>query len=277
MTAVLRPVTPITTTATKPLRPRPIPPPPKISWLPLSALVIDESYQRALSHRSIQLVRRLVETWDWNCFKPLSVAPVEDGQYEVVDGQHTAIAAATHGAIDMLPCLVLDATTRAERSKAFVGINRDRIALTAFALYRARLIAGEAQAVAVDAALTASGASLREAIRYDEDTPAGTCSCTSTLLLIVRGHGQEILTRALTIARQAEVSPIPAAVLKALADMIAASAASDEGLTAALLEHGGEDLVDKANERRRAGAGGDTVAACVAVLTGTLRQLEGAA
>lgn len=167
----------------------PIPPPPKIAWLALDQLVVDGGYQRSLSNASTTLIRRLVARWDWNCFKPLSVAAVGDGRYEIIDGQHTAIAAATHGAIETLPCLVLDATTLAQRSRAFVGINRDRIALTPFALYRARLAAEDEEAVAVYEALHRAGCGLEESLRYDREYPAGTVACVATLLQIVRRGG----------------------------------------------------------------------------------------
>jgi hypothetical protein len=128
-TSRARPIAAIEVSPSQPLRRNPIPPPPKIAWLALDQLVIDEGYQRGLSNRSTALIRRLVERWDWNCFKPLSVAAAGGGLYEIIDGQHTAIAAATHGAIETLPCLVLDASTVAQRAAAFVGINRDRVAL----------------------------------------------------------------------------------------------------------------------------------------------------
>lgn len=274
--ATLRAVAPITEASTKPLKRNPIPPPPRISWLRLEQLVIDDTYQRGLSEASRRLIRRLCENWDWNCFKPLSVAPTSDGQCEVIDGQHTAIAAATHGAIETLPCLVLSATTRAERSAAFVGINRDRVALTPFALYRARLAAQDPEAVAVDAALSAAGAQLLETLRYDVDYPAGTVACVSTLLQIARRGGKARLARVLKIAMAADITPIPSAVLKGLEEIVAARGASDDDLTSALSDLGGETLVDKAHERRRLGMAPNANAAAAQVILMALDKPEAA-
>lgn len=232
----------------------PIPPPPKIAWLALDQLVIDPEYQRGLSEASRRLIRRLVERWDWNRFKPLSVASCGGGVYEVIDGQHTAIAASTHGAIETLPCLVLDAATRAERSAAFVGINSDRIALTPFALYRARLAAGELEAVAVSEALSASGAQLLESLRYDVDYPAGSLACVSSLLQIVRRGGAPRLSRLLKIAIAAEITPVPSGILKGLEEALSyPDGPTDRQLTSALLELGGDTVIDMAGERRRTG------------------------
>lgn len=238
----------------KTLRRNPIAPPPKIAWLSLDQLVVDETYQRALSSNSKRLIRRLVETWDWNCFKPLSVAAAGGGLYEVIDGQHTAIAAATHGAVETLPCLVLDARTLKERASAFVGINRDRVPLTPFALYQARLAAGDEEAVAVDRALTTAGANLEETLRSIEEYPAGTVGCVATLLQIVRRGGHARLARLLQMCIAAEITPVPSAVLKGLEEVITApNPPTDARLVEILSDLGGEDLLDRAAERRKRG------------------------
>lgn len=257
----------------KPLRRNPIPPPPKIAWLALDQLVIDASYQRGLSRRSQAMIRRLVENWDWNCFKPLSVAATGGGRYEIIDGQHTAIAAATHGAIETLPCLVLDAATVAQRSAAFIGINRERVALTPFALFRAQLAAEDEEALAVGQALAAAGVQLVEVLRYDTDYPAGTVACIGTLLQIVRRGGKPRLTRLLRICKEAEIAPVPSAVLKGLEEIIAIpEAPSDADLIAALMELGGDEIVDKANERRRMGKAANTNDGCAQVILASLEH-----
>lgn len=257
----------------------PIPPPPKIAWLRLDQLVIDETYQRDLSFKSRALIRRLVEGWDWNCFKPLSVALAANGAYEVIDGQHTAIAAATHGAIETLPCLVLDAATLAERSKAFVGINRDRVALTAYALFRARLAAEDPEAVAVQAALSATGATLIEAIMNRvEYEQAGVMSCVSTLLQVVRRGGKGRLTRILKICTAASVSPIPAMLIKGLdATISGGSAPSDEALTATLTAIGDEELLQRARAKAARGEAADGATALRLVLIDSTARLADAA
>lgn len=219
------------------------------------------------------LIRRLVATWDWNCFKPLSVAPCDTGAlYEIVDGQHVAIAAVTHGSIELLPCLVLDAATRAKRSAAFVGINSDRIPLTPFALYRGRLMAGEPLAVQIDGALQASGCSLLETLRYDIDYPAGTLACVSSLGLIIRTHSAEILTQALQLARAASWAPIPSTALKALSQILASQMATAAELGPVLEDRSGDDLVDAATALRRSGAVADLNAGCVQVLLQALNR-----
>lgn len=268
----LRPVTAIVESPTKRLRRNPLPPPPRIAWLALDQLVIDETYQRSVSDSSMRLIRRLVETWTWSQFKPLSVAPVGDGRYEVIDGQHTAIAAATHGGIETLPCLVLDVTTLQERSAAFVGINSDRVSLTPYALYRARLAAQDPGAVAVEEALTASGARLEESLRYDVDYPAGTVACIRTLHLIAKRGGAPQLARLLQICIAASITPVWSDLLKGLEIVVGMKPRPrDDALVEALAAVGGDTISDDAKERKRLGLAPTHADACAQVI---LKLLE---
>jgi hypothetical protein len=253
---MLRALTPIIEGKTKRLRRLPIPPPPKIAWLALDQLVIDDEYQRELSDRSVTLIRKLVETWDWNAFKPLSVAAAGDGKYEIVDGQHTAIAAVTHGSIESLPCLVLPADTVALKAKAFVGINSDRIALTPFALYRARVAAGDDEAVAVELALSGSGATMLERLQPGQDYPVGTVVCVSTLLQLVRRGGRARVHRLLKIAIDGGIGPIPSALLKGLELITTDKGAGvpDAALIQALISTDPETLAEEARAHRQVSA-----------------------
>lgn len=271
----LRPVAAISV-AGKPLRCAPVAPAPRVAHLAIDQLVIDEGYQRGLSAAGMRLIRRIAESWDWSSYKPLSVAPCGDGRYEVIDGQHTAIGAATNGAIETLPCLVLQAGSVAERAAAFVGINRDRISLTPYALFRARVAAEEPDAVSVQQAVLDAGVELRPNFTNYEQPPAGAVACVSTLLLIQRSAKQpDVLRRALSIGKAAEFAPMPGAALKALAQMID-EGASDAVLTDALLEIGPDDLIDRARARRDANLAPTQVDAMIQVLSGVIDRKEAA-
>lgn len=270
MTQKLRPIKAIVESATKRIKRNPVEAPPRLAWLSLDVLVVDESYQRELAPPGVRLVRRLVERWNWNSYKPLSVAPVGDGLYEVIDGQHTAIAAATHGAIEQLPCLVQAAGTRASRAAAFVGINQDRLTLTPFALYRARLAADEPEATGVEAALAAAGVTLEESFRKGADYSAGVAVCPSALLLVHRRSGVDHLTRLLRIALAGRHTPIRASLLRALDEIVRANDVADEALARALRDVG-ETLGARADERRLKGLAASPHDGIVQVL---LHQLD---
>lgn len=121
---------------------------PEARLVPPLSLIIDEKYQRDLSERSIRLIFRIVSGWSWEAFKPPICVDV-DGALHIVDGQHTAIAAATHGDIPLLPIMVLPEGNEADRAIAFVRHNRDRISVTATQLHVALVAAGDEDAMTI--------------------------------------------------------------------------------------------------------------------------------
>src|SRR5690348_4235835 len=96
---------------------------PNFEWVEPKTLLVEDKYQRQLSKESITLIRRIISGWDWAKFKPPIVAPTNDG-LEVIDGQHTAIAAASHPGIERIPVMVIDAAAMEDRARAFVAHNR---------------------------------------------------------------------------------------------------------------------------------------------------------
>lgn len=259
----------------------PIAAPPKIAWIPVERLMIDEGYQRGIGKRGRANILRLVQGWDWNCYKPLSVAPAEgrDGWYEVVDGQHSAIAAATHGSIELLPCVVLAASSRAEKAAAFLGINRDRVTLTAFALFRARLASGEALAGAVDAAMDQAGVGLVESLQsiptLGRDRP--NTAAIGTLSLLARRGGGDWLAWLLSIAVRGEATVITAGLLGGLAAVVEREdAPPPDRISAAIKAKGWEALGEAAMAAGRRGdrAGRTATDAWVTVILEAVAALD---
>ncbi len=68
---------------------------PRLEWGDPTTLWVDETYQRNISERLVKLIRKIVAEFAWRRFSPPKVVPV-DGRRHVLDGQHTAIAAASH-------------------------------------------------------------------------------------------------------------------------------------------------------------------------------------
>jgi hypothetical protein len=121
---------------------------PELKWINPTSLLIDATYQRDLSERSLRLIRKMVDNFAWNRMKPPIVVRV-DGGLHIVDGQHTAIVAATLK-IPEIPVFVVEAETVDERARAFVGHNTDRVIVSPFDIYRALLASGDPDAVEVD-------------------------------------------------------------------------------------------------------------------------------
>jgi len=97
------------------------------------SLFVDPAYQRNIGERGLRQIRRIIEAWCWTKFKPpICAYAEEDGRtvLKVLDGQHTAIAAASHPHIDMIPVMIVEAAETAAQAAAFVGQNTQRVAVT---------------------------------------------------------------------------------------------------------------------------------------------------
>ncbi len=159
MTSTLRPIEPIDlgdVPCAQPAGARP-----QLKWVPPTALLVDATYQRDLTVRSINLITKLVRNFAWNRMKPPIVVQVGPASLHVVDGQHTAIAAATIG-LSEIPVFVVSADTTDERARAFVGHNTDRITVTAIQIHNALVASGDPDALEVAEVCNRAGVRIRE-------------------------------------------------------------------------------------------------------------------
>ena len=120
---------------------------PVVRWESPTLLYVDAIYQRDLTERSGKLIRRMFSDFRWNRLKPPVVVEVGD-RLHVVDGQHTAIVAASLG-IPKIPIFIVEAVALDERARAFVGHNTDRVIVTPISIYQALVAAGEPEALEV--------------------------------------------------------------------------------------------------------------------------------
>jgi hypothetical protein len=189
--------------------------PPELRLVPPSSLLVDEKYQRGLSERSVRLIRKIVSEWDWRAFKPPVVVDVA-GDLHVIDGQHTAIGAVTHGGIDLLPVLVVEADEQAARASAFVRHNRDRIQVTPTQLHNAMVAAGDDDAVTVDQVCTRAGVTvLRNPPAFGKFRTGDTLAITTIRALINRRHAKGA-REVLDICVKAGAAPVSATMIKAV-------------------------------------------------------------
>lgn len=134
----------------RPIKPLPLPDVPRAEIrsrprfmrLNPSELWVDGLYQRELSAKSKKLIEKLVREWDWKRFSVPVVTRVDDA-WHVIDGQHTAIAALSHGGIGEIDVMVVEAGEIGDRADAFLGHNRDRIAVTNGELFFAAAASGD--------------------------------------------------------------------------------------------------------------------------------------
>ncbi|MFN3261664.1 MAG: hypothetical protein ACE37J_13990 [Pikeienuella sp.] len=210
--AGLRPVAPVSDRNLKPRAPGKRP---ALRWIPLARLAVSEAYQRGMAARSVTMIRKAVEAFDWARLKPLSVAARADGWFEVLDGQHTATILLMAGETEA-PCLVLPDAAEAEKAEAFVGLNSSRVQVTPMQRHHAAVAAGRPVALAVEAACRAAGANLlRNAKPAGRYLPGETVAAPA-LTSIAGRRGEAGLTRVLAPLVAAGLAPIPTDALLAV-------------------------------------------------------------
>lgn len=204
-----------------------------------SDLLVDQAYQRDLSPKSIALIRKIVEEWDWRRFKPPVVA-FANGGLQVIDGQHTAIAAASHPGIDKIPVMVVDAPELQARALAFIGHNRDRLQVTAMQLHHAAVAAGEDLAVTVEQVCARAGVTLVRSAYGSRQWKVGETQAINAVKILVDKRGAQKARQILEALVAAELAPISAHDVKA-AEMLFTVADYVEQLEP-LSDGGGADL-----------------------------------
>lgn len=182
-------------------------------------LLVDEGYQRNLSERSVTLIRRIVAGWDWRAFKPPVVVEV-DGTFHVVDGQHTAIAAATHPAIAKIPVMVVEGERVEDRAAAFVKHNRDRISATPTQLHYALVAAGDEDALTIEQACRRAGARVLRQPPGDQRYAVGDTLAISTVRTLCNRRGAAGARQILQTCAEGMMAPISAAALKAVEEIL---------------------------------------------------------
>jgi hypothetical protein len=219
----MRPILPVTEVATE----RPTPhdaagPAPQLVWLPIASLMVDETYQRALTAVGRRNVRAIAEAFRWSAFSPVIVSPVVGGRYAIVDGQHRTMAAALCG-IEAVPCQVIVAG-RDEQAEAFRQINGNTTRVHSMHLFHAAVAAGDPRAVAtMDVARRAGVTILRSPTRLTDQKRGQTCAW-HTIQRLIALHGPDLTVEALrAIARpaQAERGMLVPTVMRAVAEVLA--------------------------------------------------------
>ena len=178
-------------------------------------LLVEPSYQRDLSGASIKLIRKIVVGWDWAKFKPPVCAETEDGLF-IIDGQHTAIAAASHPLVKTIPVLVVSAERLEKRAEAFVSHNRDRLAMSAHQIFHAERAAGNVSAQIVWELAKKTGAIIPRSIPRRGNARAGEVLAIQQCLQIYKAHGDDVLERIFRIAVGAELAPLGNTVARGL-------------------------------------------------------------
>lgn len=117
---------------------------PFFKWIEVSKLLINNRYQRDHSSRASNMnIARIVDSFKWSKFTPITICDNGDGTFNVIDGGHRLAAAKMLGDILEVPCWVIPEAEIQEQSDDFVGINRNRVTVNPFQIFYAQAVAGD--------------------------------------------------------------------------------------------------------------------------------------
>lgn len=226
-----------------------------IRHVPPSSLYVDERYQRTPSRKSAELITRIATNWNWRKFTPPRVTEDADGSLHIIDGQHTAIAAASRPDIENIPVIVIDASTLESRADTFIGINRDRISVTPSQIFYAEVAAGNPEAVGVKKMCEDADIIILRSPPPSREFGPGETMAIGTLRRLLRDHGFATGHRVLTILSESGMAPISEwailGVTKLLTDKSFSGQVSDDRIYQ-ILRKAGADIVSEPYRRRAA-------------------------
>lgn len=189
---------------------------PEVRMARIADLKIESAYQRDMTPKSIALIRKIITEWDWAKFKPPICAERDDGSLVVIDGQHTAIAAASHPGLAALPVFVVEAKTVEKRAASFVAHNRDRIAMSPLQLFHAEVAAGVESAIEMLRVVKAAGATVPRSPPKKGTEEPGTVVAIGPARRVLSAMGADDTERLLWIAVTSGIKPISSTVIYAL-------------------------------------------------------------
>ncbi|SLN77270.1 DUF6551 family protein [Oceanibacterium hippocampi] len=258
-------------------------PEPVLDWLPLDRLVVDDRYQRDASRTGSRgIINKICREFRWRAFQPPTVAPLGDGTFAIIDGQHRVEAARKHPLIDRVPCYVVEADDLADQADGFVRINADRRQVPGTVLHQARARAGDGDALQLEKVCHAAG------VRIARYRPAHGCEPAETVAVgsirkLIFNYGEAPVREALETIRAAHPETrdaLRAPLIKALAVFHASYRRADgfdrERLIRVVGEQSPLDLVETGRTSKKM-FGGSASAAIVAALRHAYNRNLGAA
>jgi hypothetical protein len=188
---------------------------PMFEWVDPGTLLVDEGYQRDLSERSLKLIRRIVSGWNWAKFKP-PIAVLTDAGLELLDGQCTSIGACSHPDIEEIPVMVVAVAERADRAAAFIGQNKDRVAVTTLQLHAAAVTAGDVDALGIERVCQAAGVTVLRSQPGSGRYEPGSTVAVQVVGLLIRSRGEAQAVKVLSLLVRARCAPVGAPQIKAV-------------------------------------------------------------
>jgi ParB-like nuclease domain len=203
----LRPIKPIPLIG---IEPKPISTAlPRFGWTDPKTLLVEDEYQRRLTKRSITLIRSIAEDFDWLHIKPPVCARGATGKLCVIDGQHTAIAAASRG-LRKIPVMIVEAPEISRRARAFVAHNTNRLNVTPIQLWHSRVAAGDKAAMEAASVCKAAGVVPIKAQPGNGQWQIGDTIAFKTIERLIKRRDRDDSIRVLKTLLSAKRAPVAA-------------------------------------------------------------------
>lgn len=190
---------------------------PELQWVPVTSIAVDSNYQRVLKPH---LVAKILRGFSWAKFGALVLSRKPDGTFSVVEGQHRWKAAVAHPDVTDVPAVIVDHADIASEAQSFLGINRDRMAVTAVEQYWAGLTAGDPEKLAISAVLQAAGC---DVVPENGHYRPNLTNSIGAIDRCLRRYGEAATRRALQVIRKAwpnETRALRGTLITALARLI---------------------------------------------------------
>jgi hypothetical protein len=172
---------------------------PRLEWVKIADLVIDETYQRPLSKANWTAIRSIAANFKWSHFAPVIVAPMPGGKLAIIDGQHRSHAAAICG-FDAVPAMIVP-MSHGEQASAFAGVNGQVTRITLHHVLKAALAAGEVWAERSQLAVERAGCTLMTYNKTTADKRCGEVFCIGLVRHFVMAGHSEAVTAVLSALR----------------------------------------------------------------------------
>lgn len=154
---------------------------PKLKWVPLSFLFVDERYQRELHNDRL---RRMTVEFDPTRLTPLTVSKRSDTQYAIILGQHRYEMLAALG-WRTAPSMVHEGLTPQEESELFDREKADRQELSQLDVWKSELFRREEPTFTINTIVEEEGFAIRNSTYPDAIRAVG------SLRRIYTRHGAE--------------------------------------------------------------------------------------
>ncbi|NEH87781.1 hypothetical protein GR239_27780 [Rhizobium leguminosarum] len=216
-------------------------------------LFVDPAYQRNISEKGMRQIRRIIEGFDWTSFKPPICAYSEiEGVtiLKVLDGQHTAIAAASNPHIAEIPVMIVEARNTTDQAKAFIGQNTDRLAVTTLQLHQAALAAANEDAQTLELVCARANVRVMKSPNAYTGTGARQTIAVKQVEALIARRGPMFAREILEVLANAEIGPLTASQIKAVEMLMTEPKYSDfvfpDDITVAMV-----DLLSAAEEEAK--------------------------